>query len=233
MKAKPDDPASVQLMRPHLLRLLADAGQDTQVLEYAESLGSSYRRDPASVPASLVETGLVVGAYRGDRALFSDYQKRFESTTVPIERTLYLNGLAAFRNPDLRKMALEYALTGPLRPQEVLVIPAASSTNGLGTEARSGLAYPDEIADWMFEHFGELRAKLPPNFATRIMNLGVGCSESRLAEMREYFGDPKNHVVGGANLLKRMADTMQECADLHERESERVERWLQQRAAQP
>src|SRR4029077_6152249 len=112
-----------------LLRVLARSGQDTKVLDYAESLRKAYMGDRASVPPSLVETASDSGAIRGDRALFDEYRKRFESTTVPIERGLFLAGLGSFKDPDLRALALSYALSGPLRPQEPLTIPNAMATD--------------------------------------------------------------------------------------------------------
>jgi cytosol alanyl aminopeptidase len=233
MKPKAGEALGATMMRPTLLRLLANATSDARVLDYAEELGRSYRRDPRSVPPSLVETGLIVGAMRGDRAQFDDYRKRFESTTVPIERTLYLAGMGSFRDPAIRKQALDYALTGPLRPQEALVIPGAGAMNSLGAEGRGGLVYPEETANWMLEQFETLRAKLPPNFATRVMGLGGGCSKERLETLRTFFREPSHRVQGGDNTLRRLADSMEECAELHGRESARVERWLMQRAAQP
>ena len=233
MRPRAGEPASVSLMRPALLRLLGDAGGDTRVLAYAESLSRAYRRDPASVPASLVETGIVLGALRGDRAQYEDYRRRFETTRVPIERQLYLGGLGSFRDPTLRTAALDYALSGPLRPQETLMIPAAMASNSLGSDARSGLIYPDPIVRWMFDHFTQLEAKLPPNFATRIMGLGVGCSQDRLRALRTYFKEPSHRVLGGEATLARLSDAIEEGAALHERESARAERWLFLKSGQP
>jgi hypothetical protein len=66
------------------------------------------------------------------------------------------------------------------------------------------------------------------------MGLGGGCSKERLETLRTFFHDPAHRVQGGENTLKRLADSMEECAELHDRESARVERWLMQRAtAQP
>ncbi len=232
MRPSAGEPIGVSFMRPPLLRLLAQ-GHDSRVIAYAETLSRDYRRDAASVPPSMVETGIVVGAVRGDRAQFDDYRTRFETTKVPIERTLYLNGLAAFRDPALRRAALDYALNGPLRPQETLVIPGGTALNSLGGEGRTSDMYPDEIVQWTFDHFDELREKLPPNFAARIVGLGSGCSNERLATLQKFFSDPKHKVLGGEATLKRMEDALRECAGVHDRESERVERWLMMQSGRP
>jgi alanyl aminopeptidase len=211
------EPESVEMMRPVLLRFLGDAGRDSRVLAYADSVSRAYRRDPASVPASVAEQSVVIAAIQGDRALFDDYRKRFETTTVPLERPMYLQALGSFRDPALRHDALAYALAGPLRPHERLMIPTATALNQLGSEGRFSGVYSDETAQWMMDHFTELRAMLPPNFATRIMSLGGGCSEARRNELRAFFAAEENRVQGGENLFGRMVDSMDECAQLHAR----------------
>jgi hypothetical protein len=233
MRPRRGEPVSVSLTRPMLLRLLADGGQDSRVLAFAESLSRAYRRNPATVPASLAETGIIVGAMRGDRAEFDDYRHRFETTQVPNERALYLSGLGTFRDPALRKAALEYALEGPLRPQEVLVVPGAMALSTLTGDSRAYQMYPDEITQWMFDHFDQLRAKLPPNFSTRIMALAGGCSEDRLRAVRSYFNDPSHKILGGDATLDRLGTAIEECSSLHERESARAERWLFLKSGQP
>jgi alanyl aminopeptidase len=232
---RPGEPVSVALMRPDLLFVLARVGHDSRVMAYAESLGRAYRRNPSSIPASLAETGIVLGAVNGDRALFDEYRRRFETTNVPIERPLYLAGLGSFRDPALREAALDYALHGPLRPQEPLMIPSAMALNSLGADAGRGsaLIYSDEVTEWMLAHFDELRAKLPPNFGTRIMNLGGGYSADRVRRLRAFFADPAHKVQGGDPTLQRMSDAIEECASVHTRESQRVERWLSLHVGQP
>ena len=227
------EPESVEMMRPLLLRFLGDAGRDSRVLAYADSVSAAYRRDPSSVPASVADQSVILAAIQGDRALFDDYRKRFEATNVPLERPMYLQALGNFRDAKLRDAALDYALKGPLRPHERLMIPNATALNQLGGEGRFSGVYSDETTQWMMEHFAELRSMLPPNFATRIMTLGAGCSEARRNELRAFFALEENRIQRGEATFSRMTDSMDECARLHARESERAERWLTMRAAAP
>jgi cytosol alanyl aminopeptidase len=228
------EPVGVSLMRPSLLRLLGDAGHDTRVLGYAESLSVAYRHAPASVPASLAETGVIMGAFRGNQATFDDYRHRFETTTVPNERPLYLTGLGSFRDPALKKAALDYCLTGPLRPQETLSIPSAMSLNAIATDGRGASgSYDDEMAQWMTAHFQELAAKMPPNFANRIVALGGGCSEDRIRTLQALAADISSKSPGIDVTLRRLEDAIAECSSLHQRESGLVQKWLYSQAGAP
>jgi alanyl aminopeptidase len=230
-----DELPSISTSRAFLLRLLGDAGKSSWVLAYAESLSQVYRKSPKSVPPSLIDQSIVLGARRADAATFEDYRHRFETATLPSDRSLYLTGLGSFRDPALCTQALDYALKGPLRPQETQVIPSAMSLNGLSANARNGggSEYPDEVMKWAFEHWDELVGKMPPNFAARNLRMTGGCSEERQAQIKQFFSDPKRNVPAIQASLRRMSDAMQECSSLHEREAERVERWLNSRVTSP
>ena len=65
------------------------------------------------------------------------------------------------------------------------------------------------------------------------MALGGGCSEDRLHALRSFFADPSHKVQGGEATLDRLGDAIQECANLHDRESARAERWLFLKSGQP
>jgi len=231
-----DELPGVSSSRAMLLRLLGDAGQSPWVLAYAESLCQAYRKSPTSVPPSLADQAIVLGARRGDAAMFEDYRHRFETARVPSDRGLYLTGIGSFRDPALRALALDYALKGPLRPQETQAIPAAMSENGLSpASARGGggFEYSDEVMRWTLAHWDELVAKMPPNFASRNLRLTGGCSQERDAQLKQFFADPKRNVPGIEAALRRMSDAMEECSSLHDREAERVERWLNSKVASP
>src|SRR5262249_29872611 len=185
---RPGELPGASTSRALLLRLLGDAGGSAPVLAYAESLSRGYRNSPASVPPSLVDLGIVLGARRGDRAMFEDYRRRFETAALPNDRSLYLAGLGSFRDSKLRAEALDYTLKGPLRPQETLVIPAAMSEDGLAlaNPRAGGGMFSDEMMKWTLAHWDELVAKMPPNFASRNLRMTGGCAKERIAELKAF-----------------------------------------------
>src|SRR5258705_3949409 len=92
-------------------------------------------------------------------------------------------------------MALDYALKGPLRPQETQAIPAAMSENGLSpASARGGggSEFSDEVMKWTLAHWDELVAKMPPNFASRNLRLTGGWQLVRRAKLLQFFSDPNS-----------------------------------------
>ena len=233
MKPRPDEPENVALMRPTLLYLLGESGRNAQVLAYAETLSASYRRDPSSIPPSMVEPAIVLGAVRGDRALFDEYRRRFETARVPYERLAFLSALGWFKDPALRRAALEYSLTGPLRPQETLIIPYAMALDRNGSGFRGGSQYPDDVMQWMTQHWDQVAAKMPPQFAARILRIASGCSKERAQALMTFCADPKRQEIGVAATMHRLVEAIEECSSLHDREAERVARWMLQQAGAP
>src|SRR4030095_17235824 len=84
---------------------------------------------------------------------------------------------------------------------------------------RANSIYPDDVAKWMMDHYDELRAKLPPNFASRIVALGSGCDSGRIQDLVDFFHDPKRQSVGIDQTLQRLVDLIRECSGIHSREA--------------
>jgi alanyl aminopeptidase len=112
----PKEDEAISLVRPTLVAWLGDEGKDEEVLARAETLARSFMRDRGSIDPSLVGPVLRLSAIRGDSTLFEEYRRRFESATAPTDREPYLKALGDFRDPELRRRALAYDLSGPLRP---------------------------------------------------------------------------------------------------------------------
>jgi len=232
---RPGELPGASSSRALLLRLLGDAGRSGSVLAYADSLSRAYRNAPTSVPSSLVDVAIVLGARRGDRSMFEDYRRHFETATLPSDRNLYLAGLGSFRDSALVADALEYTLTGPLRPQETLVIPAGMSEDGLTLPSGRGGGgnFPEWMMRWTLAHWDELVAKMPPNFAARNLRMAGGCADDRDATLKAFFSEGKRNGAGIQASLRRMEDAMQECSSLHDREAGRVEHWLKAQVVAP
>jgi alanyl aminopeptidase len=213
---------AVSLLRPQLVDWLADDGQDEAVLTQAEALARSFRNDRNSVDPSLVETVVRLSALRGDATLFDEYRKRLEESRVPTDRTTYLQALGSFREAALRKQALDYALSGALRPHEILLIPRVMA--GV-TE------YQEEVFLWMTTNYATIVAKIPPAYGAFLPYVGSGCLQSRLDQQRAFFSDPA-HVPPGADVeFKRIEERTEDCIGLRDREGAAVDAYLNREAA--
>ena len=224
MDKKSGEGEDVSLVRPNLMTWLGKDGRDAGVRARALELGRAYVADPTRVDPTLVNVGLRLSALQGDRALWDDYQQRFEKATVPVERSRYLSALSQFQDPALIERNLDYALHGPLHAQEVLQL-----TGGL-YETSSGR---DRQYRWLTENYAAIMARIPPPAATYLPYMASGCESQRLEAARAFFSDSAHAVAGTAASLAKVSDQVKDCIDLRAREGAAVRAYLNKLLAQP
>ena len=220
MGTRPRDGESetATLVRPRLLVWLGDDGADPEVRRFADEQAAAHLEDPSSVPPSIVSACLRLSSMRAGAGRFDLLQKRFESAKAPTERGLYLRSLGAFREPALVDRALDYAFSGPLRANELFVIP-----RGVG-EAPPGR---ERAWRWMRENYSRLGERLPAEFMGFMPLFATGCSAERLQAAREFFSLPAHRVQGTEQALGRVAAQVDDCLSLRAREGETVRRFLE------
>jgi alanyl aminopeptidase len=198
------------MVRPGLMNWLGRRVKDETVLAYADSLAKEYCKDPESVDPALAGTAVRLSAIRGDRALFLDYRARFEGAKTPAERGVYLGALGGFENEGLEEEALQYALTGPLRPQELFTIP--------GTVGGRGRRHEMKVWEWMANNYDAIKGKVPPMYLAFFPMQASGCDEHKLELAKSFFGDATHQVPGTLRQLGRVSERVMACVDLRNRE---------------
>ena len=207
------------LLRPRLLLWLGDDGKDAEVRRFAERQAAAYLENPASVPPSIASACLDLAAMSAGEARFDLLRRRFEAARAPSDRDRYLEALGSVRDPALLDRALDYAFSGPLRANELFVIPRSVAGTLDGRER----AYR-----WMTANYARLAKRLPPELMGFMPFFASGCSTDRLAAARAFFGQPAHHASGTEQSLGRVAAQVEECRGLRAREGETVKRFLEE-----
>jgi aminopeptidase N len=218
MSAAPGEPEVLSVVRPRLIAWLGDEGRDPTVQSFAARKAKSYLNDPTSVDPALVGTVLDLAAHDGDRALFDAYCAHVEAARTPAIRSQFLNALGAFRIPELRAAALDYALSGPLRPNEIFTVTRAAGNDEPGRE---------QAYRWMTEHYDAITGRIPKEFATFLPFFASGCSEERLQNARTFFADPRHQAPGQEVQLSEVTDQVEDCLRLREREGNAMASYLE------
>jgi aminopeptidase N len=214
---KPGEQENIAGARADLIQMMGDRGKDPATLAYADSLAKQHVARPGSVDASLISAALNLSALRGGQALFDDYKKRFETAEIPAERARYLSALGFFRDPAIVPQAVRYSVEGPLRPQEIFVIPGTMG---------GAIEYDDIPYKWMTENYAAIASKVPPMFMVYMPSLAQGCVMSRLEAAKVFFADPAHVVAGTEQELAKVADAVKSCSGLREREGAAVAAYL-------
>lgn len=223
MRAKRGEPEAVKLLRPGLLSALAVHGNDAEVLAWADQAARTYLADPARVDGTVAGAALNLAARRGDDSLFTLYQRRFETTRIPAERARLLAALGHFRRPELIERALDYSLGGPLRPQELMVIPREIA-------AESDM-HADRVWTWYRRRAHEIVApRLPPWYVPFLPHIAACCIEYRIEEAHAFFTLVVAMPPGTEEEVAKLADGIRDCVELRRRESGNVAKALGQLA---
>ena len=214
------EPAPRSLARPELLMALGELGRDPRVNTPAHGWADAFLERPASVDPLSAEVGLALAALDGDVARFERYRRAFETAPVPADRRRLLTALGQFRRAEPVERALAYSLTGPLRPNEILV--PAQRMSGV-------VALQDRVFQWMTVSYDSIARRIPPTSLSELALFGGGCSVDRLAAARAFFATPGHAPAGIEEQLSRVTDAVKDCAALHDREVAAVRRYLSNR----
>ncbi len=208
---------AVSLLRPRLLTTLADEGKDPATRAFGDSLALAFLADPAAVDPALAPPALAIAGLTGDAALRDRVRAKFESAGSPAERRIYLSALGSFRDPKLIEENLAYALTGPLKPQEIGAI-----ARGVNEYAPNR----DISWKWLRTNYDTIMKRIPPMFGAFLPLYASGCSGPRLAEAEDFFAEPAHAPPGVAKELAKVAEGVHDCQGLREREGPRVQAFL-------
>jgi len=208
---------AVSLMRPQLLEMLGVHGMEREVMDWARPAARRYLAHPDSVDASVVGAALNLAARDGDLTLFEAYRQRFESTTIPPERARFLAALGHFRNPAMLERSLDYALTGPLRPQEILTIPRYVAEN-------DALRY--RVWRWFRTGYGTIVGRIPPFYLADLPGFAACCDTTRIDDATVFFSYPQTNAPGTQEELAKVVEKIRDCSALRERQLQAVARYL-------
>ncbi len=213
------EPEAVSLMRPGLLTMLGVHGLDRDIQDWARLAARRYLVRPDSVAPSVAGVALELAARDGDGALYDAYRERFETTRIPSERSRFLAALGHFRNAELMERALDYAITGPLRPQEIFTIPGNMNEN-------------DELQErrwrWLLAGYKPIAKRIPPFQLSRLPNFAACCDTLRIPEAQAFFNYRDTNFPGTREELDQVIERIGDCAALRRRESNAVARYLLQ-----
>lgn len=218
------EPEAVGMLRPSLLSWLGLYGRDPELLAFGKESAARALEDPSSVPAAITGVSMRMAALDGDWKLYNSFKSKFEAATVPAERSRYLTAMGWFENTGIAKAALNYAIDGEARPQEMFnIIQGVGSLHG-----DSGMVW-----DWFVASFDRMTARLPEPFKAYMPFFAGGCDAKRLEAAKVFFAEDGHSVEGTEVQLGKVAESVTDCVSLREREGEAVGRFLQQYAGAP
>ncbi|MGC1157672.1 MAG: M1 family aminopeptidase [Acidobacteriaceae bacterium] len=203
-------------LRAALFDLLGAVGHDPDIIAEARALAERSLSNPGSVEPGLALVATDIAASNGDAALFNELQHTYETASDPQRQEDALRLLARFRDPELQRRSLEYAVSGKVRNQDAtfqLMIPMRDP------ETR-------ELA-WSFiqENWGKVQAKFTTAMGGYLIGgTGSFCSVERRGEVEQFFAS--HPVAASSHSLQRAKDAIQACIELRSDQEPKLAEWV-------
>lgn len=202
-------------LRATLFALLGTVGNDQKVIAEAGKLAPEYFSDPGSVDPNLGQVAAAIEAAHGDAAYFDQLQHIYETADNPQIQEFALHLLADFRNPELERRALRYAVSGKVRNQDAIF----------------QLITPLEHAEtrpvaWNYiqQNWGAVQHQLTKWMGAYLVgSTGAFCSEQKKAEVVSFF---QTHPVPASNrALQRAENSISDCVQLRLAQGPKLAEW--------
>jgi len=213
------EPEDAALLRPTLVALVADQGDDAALLAEARRLSERWLGDHAAIAPELVDTVLHLAATRGDRALHERLLAALRAAKALQDRRRLVDALGAFRDPQLVGEQLALILGDELALTETIdLLDAAAAWRGTRELAWS----------FMVAHFDELARRLPKERVGALLELGLGaCTRAKRDETAAFFATRKNDVLGGPRDLAQILDRFDLCVAYRARHTPSLTKFLE------
>ena len=211
-----DDSPDKKELRSALFGVLGVIGKDPDVIAESRKLSEEYLSNPASVDPNVAQTAAAIAAENGDAAFFDQLQHVYETANNPQVKEYALRLLALFRDPDLEKRSLEYAVSGKVRNQDAifqLLLPMRDADTR-------------EVAwDFMRNNWDKVQAQITTSMGGYLVSgAGAFCSEQKKQEAVDFFS--AHPVPASGQMLQRAKDQIDDCIQLRTDQGPKLQQWV-------
>jgi aminopeptidase N len=216
LQPKPGESFLDSLLRPSLMTALGTF-DDPAVTAEAQRMFAVYRKDPSSVPPSLLDPVTLIVGMHADEATYMALGKLARGAADTEQKLRYGIAMAASRDPKLIAHSVAIAASG--------AIPNGRVAQFLGEVAR-GSDNPDEVWKLVQANQAPIRARLTPEGQTFLLPI-IAFQSTSPEIARALLADPASSASAGAKIhAAQAADYIATTAEMRDRAQPAIEAWL-------
>jgi cytosol alanyl aminopeptidase len=203
--AAPADSDAVRQLRRVVVPLVAELGEDPQLLRDARALALAWLQDDRRPLGALRGDILRAAARFADPALFDAFVAAARKPQEPSQRYEILAALGAVRDPVLLQRALEFALAPDVDVAETHVVYEHAADDA--DNARAAFAF-------VRSHYDALVGRVPDEVVVSVPRWHAAlCSVEDRDALRAFFSDPaRSRRPGAHRALEQTAEVVDLCA---------------------
>ena len=219
LKSSPSDSPGRRNLRASLVRILGNDGEDPEVITYAKKVTAAYLQNGETSDATLLNACVNVASAHGDAALYDAFVAKSKTAKSTQDHDRFFNNLANFRDPELLKRTMEYALGPDVRNQDLFIMFGVLQN-----------PYGQQMAwDFVRQRFGDILKKAGQSLEGAqyaYYAAGVFCDPKHRQEAEQFL---KEHAVPGMERVGReQLERVDQCIELREREQPNLANYLSQ-----
>jgi len=218
-KASPDESEDTRLLRPRVLRVVANDAEEPEAIAEAKKLALAWLNDQKAVAPDMVEVLLNTAAWHGDRDLFDRMRAAAKKETDENFRRALLFSLGLFPDPEIVKTAMPIVLTDEFDNRESLAILFGASWSA---------PTPDLTYDFVKQNWDALVAKLPTDTGAYLPQVaGRYCDVGHRENMETFFKGRSTKYTGGPRILAQVLEGIDLCGAYKQAQEPSVTEFLQ------
>jgi alanyl aminopeptidase len=212
-KAGEDD--ETRLLRPLILHLAADRGEDKALVAEAQKLAARWLDDPGSLEPDVIDLVLGLAARHGDRKLFDRIHAEAKKATDQKRRLRLLGAMASFRDPAIVTESLSIAVSDEFDARDALRL--------FFQDPRMS----DVAFGFLKQRFDAVVARVPGELQGDLPRLGESfCDAAHRADVEAFFKDRIGKLTGGSRTLAQTLEEISLCSALREKVQESLTAFL-------
>ncbi|WP_338863984.1 M1 family metallopeptidase [Myxococcus stipitatus] len=201
--SRPGDSEDLRLLRPALLGIATNEGEDPKLRAEARRLALRWLENHGALQSEDAAIVLQSASVAGDAALHQRMRDAARTATTESERGLLFNALGSFRDVSLARASLELMLDTKVDTREALAILFGQ----LSESATREVAFT-----FLRENFDTLRGRLPRDISTWLLSSGgVFCDAGHREEVAHFFGPRAADFEGGERALAQSLERVDQC----------------------
>jgi alanyl aminopeptidase len=222
-QSKSEEDDETKLLRPVLVDLLANRGEDKTLVDQAKQLTDEWFHNPGVVSPEVTGLLLATAAKHGDRDLYDRFVSALEQATEEGERLWLLEAIGSFRQPEIIEANFRLFLSGALDSRESFEL----LTDPLNDPRTQTLPYK-----FVTENYDKIIAAMPRGVDTDLSaELPVSatgfCDDDSRARAEAFFHKRAAKTSGGPRILAQVLETIHQCAASRAAEEEGVAGFLE------
>ncbi|TMA26000.1 MAG: M1 family peptidase [Deltaproteobacteria bacterium] len=217
-KARKGEDEDAAFLRPTLLALVGDVGEDPGIRAEAKQAALRWLDDHSSLTPELAATALHLSAIEGDRSLFDRLQQAAKGEKLRVDRQRILDAMGSFRDPAIASQAMPIALSDEFDARESIA---------LLMNAAHQPPTRDLALQFLEKNFDTLVSRMPRDWGAGAVTVAAGfCDQQHLADVESFFGPRASRFPGGERRFAQTAENIRQCSAFRSRASPSVVAFL-------